>query len=248
MCQICSLSDEDSDGDMSDTYSPDGITHDLETDAKKKRTVFNVANEIYTTEHTYINDLKLLHIDFRQAVVEAGGSKVIPDEDLEKILGNVKELLTFNSDLLGDFRSRIDNWENKPQIADIFVKKGPFLKLYTTYMKNHMEAMARLSDCCNKYPMFNNVVKMLQAKEELKGLEVEHYFLTPVQRLMRYKILLESYLKNLNNNSSDYEPAVEALAIVTDAAKGANEHMTKDVSEKYLYIHIILLIFAILKE
>ena len=105
--------------------------------------MYNRAKEIYTTEFTYVKDLNLLHIDFRQAVKDAGGSEIIPDADLENIFGNLKDLLTFNSDLLGDLRSRMEDWENNPQIADVFVKKGPFLKLYSTYMNNHQKAISQ---------------------------------------------------------------------------------------------------------
>ena len=195
---------------------------------QRKRNVYNRAKEIYTTELTYVEDLELL-LDFRLAVKNAGGSKVIPKEDLDKIFGNVQELLTFNSDLLSDLRDRIKDWENMPQIADIFVKKGPFLKLYSTYMNNHQEAMAHLSTCCEKYPAFGAVVKSFQSRKALKGLAVEHYFLHPVQRLMRYRIMLEAYLKDLNSNAVDYDCAVKALSIVTDAARSANEHMTNNV-------------------
>ena len=191
--------------------------------------MYNRAKEIYTTEFTYVKDLNLLHIDFRQAVKDAGGSEIIPDADLENIFGNLKDLLTFNSDLLGDLRSRMEDWENNPQIADVFVKKGPFLKLYSTYMNNHQEAMTHLSVCCKKYPAFGTVVKSFQSRKALKGLEVEHYFLHPVQRLMRYRIMLEAYLKSLTSNAVDCDSAVKALSIVTDVAKRANEHMTNNV-------------------
>ena len=209
---------------------PSDGTHDFGSDIiKKRKAVYYRAKEIYTTEHTYVEDLNLLHIDFRQAVKDAGGAKVIPDDDLGKIFGNLKELLTFNSDLLGDLRSRIEGWESRREIADIFVKKGPFLQLYSTYMSNHQDAMSHLSQCRKKYPGFGAVVKEFQSRKALKGLEIEHYFLTPVQRLMRYKIMLEAYLKALSKDAADYESAMKALSIVTEVANRANKHMTINV-------------------
>ena len=47
----------------------------------------------------------------------------------------------------------------KQEIADIFVKKGPFLKLYTSYMKDFSEMCAILDDAMKKIPQFHAVVK-----------------------------------------------------------------------------------------
>ena len=44
-----------------------------------------------------------------------------------------------NSELLRDFEERVQNWTSSRKISDIIVKKGPYLKLYTTYVKVNRE-------------------------------------------------------------------------------------------------------------
>ena len=127
-------------------------------------------------------------------------------------------------------RESIENWDKRPQIADVIVKKGPFLKLYTSYMKEFQSAMEHYSVCCSKYPEFGAVVRKFEARESCRGLKLEHYLLKPVQRLPQYKLLLESYLKHLSPTSADYKPATEAHSIVTKAAAHANEQIKQDVS------------------
>lgn len=44
-------------------------------------------------------------------------------------------MMMLNSELLRDFEERVQNWTSTRKISDIIVKKGPYLKLYTTYVK-----------------------------------------------------------------------------------------------------------------
>ena len=194
--------------------------------------MLNTATEIMTSEETFVGVLKLLNCDFREAVKEAGGAKIIPEEEERKIFNNLMEMQILNGDLLKDFRESIENWDERRQIADVIVKKGPFLKLYTSYMKDFQSAMEHYSTCCSKYPEFGAVVRKFEARESCKGLKLEHFLLKPVQRLPQYKLLLESYLKHLSPTSEDYKPATEAHSIVSQAAAHANEQIRQDVSSK----------------
>ena len=203
----------------------------ISPEEKRKRTVFNTAKEIMTSEETFVGVLKLLNCDFREAIKEAGGTKIISEEDERRIFSNLMEMQILNGDLLKDFRESIENWEERPQIAEVIVKKGPFLKLYTSYMKDFQSAMEHYTMCCSKYPEFMAVVKKFEAQESCKGLKLEHYLLKPVQRLPQYKLLLESYLKHLSPTSEDYKHATEAHSIVSKAATHANEQIKQDVNK-----------------
>ena len=44
------------------------------------------------------------------------------------------------------------------KVADIFVKKGPFLKLYTPYFKDFESSRAVLEDACERFPDFANTL------------------------------------------------------------------------------------------
>ena len=63
-------------------------------------------------------------------------------------------------DLLQDFESRIANWSTLPKMADVIVKKGPFLKLYTTYIREFSAVNYHFDECCAKYPKFAKLVRM----------------------------------------------------------------------------------------
>ena len=59
----------------------------------------------------------------------------MPDQDFVKLFSNLPELMMLNEDLLRDFEERINNWDDIKKIADVIIKKGPYLKLYCVYIR-----------------------------------------------------------------------------------------------------------------
>lgn len=49
--------------------------------------------------------------------------------------------------------------EEDPRIADIFVKKGPFLAMYTTYIRNFQNMTSELDQAFKEFPMFADALQ-----------------------------------------------------------------------------------------
>ncbi|TRY70606.1 hypothetical protein TCAL_02329 [Tigriopus californicus] len=122
-----------------------------------------------------------------------------------------------------DFEDRVENWDTQKKIADVIVKKGPFLKLYTTYIREFSTVNYHFDECCQKYPKFGKLVKEFEARERCRNLKIKHFMLKPVQRLPQYRLLLEDYLKHLDPQSPDFDDTTNALHIVSEAADHAND-------------------------
>ena len=188
--------------------------------------ILYVAKEIMTSEKVYVEVLKLLNIDFRNYIQEErqkSKSIVIPTEDFLKLFSNLPELLMLNSDFLRDFEDRVHNWSKRRKISDVIVNKGPYLKLYTAYVKNFADMSSHFDECCKKYQKFGKLVKEFEKFPQCRNLKLSHYMLKPVQRLPQYKMLLEDYLKHLDASNDDYDDTTTALMIVSEAAEHANE-------------------------
>ncbi|KAJ9595160.1 hypothetical protein L9F63_013518 [Diploptera punctata] len=205
-------------------------------ESRLNKKAFYIAQELMTSERAFIDVLKLLNVDFRHAVRAASSVykySVIPSVELDKILNSLPQLQHLNEDLLRDLESRIENWCSVKKIADVIVRKGPFLKLYTSYIKNFEFQCSYLEDCCQKYPKFAKVVKEFEASPRCQKLSLKHYMLKPVQRIPQYRLLLEDYLHNLTPSSPDLEDTKAALKIVCDVADHANrsiklgDHLSK---------------------
>ena len=72
--------------------------------------------------------------------------------------------MMLNEDLLRDFEERIRLWESESttgkKIADVIIKKGPYLKLYCVYIRDFSAMNFHFDECCNRYPKFSKLVKV----------------------------------------------------------------------------------------
>ena len=231
-------SDNGDTGEMASSTSPKDSRPPSNPDyisaskAQEKK-VYYIAKEIMTSEKTYVDVLKLINIDFRDYVQKArleSKSGILPDHDFVKLFSNLPELMMLNEDLLRDFQERINNWDNHKKIADVIIKKGPYLKLYTVYIRDFSAMNFHFDEVCQRYPKFGKLVKEFEKLPRCQNLKLKHFMLKPVQRLPQYKLLLEDYLKHLDTDSIDWDDTTLALKIVSDAAEHANNTVKQGVS------------------
>lgn len=251
--------DDDDDDFSSDEFSDDersrksedlavGADDDaafISTLTKERKKAYQVAKEIRDSEAVFVDVLRLLNEDFKGHIEfskDKEGQPVIEKVVLDQILGYLPQLQMFNEELLNDFKDRISKWPENPKIADVFIKKGPYLKLYTTYIQDFEKLTAELEDACNKYPSFKAEVQRFEASKRCQSLQVRHYMLKPVQRIPQYRLLLTDYQKNLEEGSVDEEDTKAALNIVSQVASHVNNLMKSgDDLEKLLSIQHSLL-------
>ncbi|KAF5907979.1 FYVE, RhoGEF and PH domain-containing protein 6 isoform X1, partial [Clarias magur] len=217
--------------DNSSTSSKDEMeqSRDKEDIEKAKRNkVVHIAMEIMSSEKVFVDVLKLLHIDFRDAVAKAtraSGKPVVEERVLNQILYYLPQLYELNKDLLRELEERVAHWSDHQRLADIFVQKGPYLKMYSTYIREFDRNVALLDEQCRKNPSFATVVRQFETSPRCASLALKHYLLKPVQRIPQYRLLLTDYLKNLPEDSSDYKDTQTALEVVKEVANHANDIM-----------------------
>ncbi|XP_051746001.1 FYVE, RhoGEF and PH domain-containing protein 6 isoform X6 [Ctenopharyngodon idella] len=224
------LSSNEEDGNSSDSSKEDmSQSKDKEEVERAKRNkVVHIAMEIMSSEKVFVDVLKLLHIDFRDAVAKAtraSGKPLVEEKVLNQILYYLPQLYELNKDLLKELEERVAHWSDHQRLADIFVQKGPYLKMYSTYIREFDRNVALLDEQCRKNPPFASVVRQFETSPRCASLALKHYLLKPVQRIPQYQLLLTDYLKNLPEDSSDYKDTQTALSVVKEVANHANDIM-----------------------
>ncbi|XP_022098292.1 FYVE, RhoGEF and PH domain-containing protein 6-like isoform X2 [Acanthaster planci] len=228
--------DEGSSDDDEDSYEKfdQGVMaekeEDVEPEVRKRRKAFLVAQELRDSEKVFVDVLRLINVDFKVAIEDAersAGRPIIEKGLLDQILGHLPQLQMFNEDLLADLDSRVSNWAENPRIADIFLKKGPYLKLYNTYIRDFQKLTATVEEACQKSPLFNATLREFEASSRCQNLSLRQHMLKPIQRIPQYKLLLTEYLKQLDEEAQeeDFKDTMAALNIVSEVANHVNESM-----------------------
>ena len=195
--------------------------------SNREKKAFTAAEEIMTSEKTYVDVLKILD-KFRISL-----DKEFPEGSAFKdhvcgrtvCLSQIPTLLDLNSHLLEEFEDRIKNWDSQRKIADVLVAKASFLKLYSTYLDHFQEDRKIFEGCLKKFPAFAKFLGEYEKHSDCQGLGILGHMLAPVQRVPRYKMLLEAYLKYQEEDSIDYWDSQRALKIVSSVADATNQSL-----------------------
>ncbi|XP_032380484.1 FYVE, RhoGEF and PH domain-containing protein 6 [Etheostoma spectabile] len=235
---------EDDSSSISSIGDPEQPEESTTQSGQKKSKIHHIATEIMSSESVFVDVLKLLHVDFRNAVTTASlqsGKPVIEERLLNQILYYLPQLYELNQDLLKELKQRVAKWDENSQLADIFLKKGPYLKMYSMYIREFDKNVALLEEQSKKNPAFCGVVREFEASPCCAKLALKHYLLKPVQRIPQYRMLLTDYLKNLSEDSVDYKDTQAALELVKEVANHANDIMKQgDIFQKLIQVQCSL--------
>ncbi|KAM6895913.1 FYVE, RhoGEF and PH domain-containing protein 6-like isoform 2-T2 [Xenentodon cancila] len=236
-------SDEEDNSSTSSKEHLDETDRQQEDEMKRKKVV-HIAQEIMSSEKVINNSPHMSLQDFRDAVAKAtrqNGKPVVDERILSQILYYLPQLYQLNRDLLRELEERVAHWSEHQRLSEIFVQKGPYLKMYSTYIRQFDNNVALLDEQCRKNPAFAAVVKEFEMSPRCASLALKHYLLKPVQRIPQYQLLLTDYLKNLPEDSEDYKDTQAALSIVKEVANHANDIMKQgDNFQKLMQIQYSL--------
>ncbi|KAL6044463.1 MORN repeat protein [Balamuthia mandrillaris] len=185
------------------------------------------AKEIYTTELTYCGILDVIIEDFMQPATK---KNVFSPQEYRTIFSNIESIRNFNKDLLAAIRVQMADWTSETTIGDIFLKKIPFLKIYTTYCNNHSSANQLLE----KIQSRKNVAQFLKECQK-KDLDLNALLITPVQRIPRYQLLLKELISFTEESHPDYANLKSALEQIKKIADEINDAVLRSDSTKEVH-------------
>ncbi|CAG8526289.1 21197_t:CDS:2 [Dentiscutata erythropus] len=184
--------------------------------------------EILTTERTYVDGLRKL-VDFflmplRENYKYAQKSilstkPLATSEEIASLFGNIEPLLSFHKELLKYLEARYKKWSPTEKISDIFLENAPYLKMYSAYLKGFPQAIATMERLNKESKDFKKFIQSCQGRPELGNLPFNSFLSLPIQRIPRYKLLLEALLKHTENTHPDYinlEQCVRQISLIAD--------------------------------
>ncbi|KAG9300246.1 hypothetical protein G9A89_011319 [Geosiphon pyriformis] len=197
---------------------------------------YNIAFEILKTERHYVDCLLLIKRLFLMPLLNSlsTSNPILTKKSINDIFANFLDLLSLNTELLRRLEDRImdstdERQQNKPWnaqdgcLGDIFLNMGPFFKMYSIYVKNFNYALAMIDAQIRENPTFSAFLKDVIKTGQCKGLTLQAYLIMPVQRIPRYKLLLEDLLKRTEETHFDYFNLKKAYQVIENVATFVNE-------------------------
>ncbi|XP_037755213.1 pleckstrin homology domain-containing family G member 3 isoform X10 [Chelonia mydas] len=176
-----------------------------------------VVLELVESERTYVEDLRSIVMDYLGKIIDTEELLLRP-EQVSALFGNIEDLYELNSELLQD----LDSCNSDPvAVARCFVDRSQDFDIYTQYCNNYPNSVAALTECMrNKHQ-----AKFFRERQEQIGhmLPLGSYLLKPVQRILKYHLLLQEIAKHFDLEEAGYEVVEEAIDTMTCVAWYIND-------------------------
>ncbi|XP_048843583.1 dynamin-binding protein isoform X2 [Brienomyrus brachyistius] len=199
------------------------VTEDREQRLLEKRS--KVIEELLQTEKDYIKDLQMCVKEIFQPLQQ----KQVPNVDFEGLFGNITAVIEISEHL---YSSLLDS----DSIGQVFLDHRTDLEeVYKIYCQNHDDAITLLESYEKDATIQRHILECL---EKLRGktnyINLGSFLIKPVQRVMRYPLLLMELLNATPTAHPDQQQLADAVSAVKEINVNINEYKRrKDLVVKY---------------
>ncbi|XP_066539118.1 triple functional domain protein isoform X2 [Hoplias malabaricus] len=163
--------------------------------------------ELVETEKDYVRDLGAVVEGYMSRMKEEG----VPDDMKGKdkiVFGNIHQIFDWHKDF---FLSELQKClEDPDRLAPLFIKQERRLHMYIVYCQNKPKSEHIVSEYIDTY--FEDLKQRLGHR-----LQITDLLIKPVQRIMKYQLLLKDFLKlskKAGVDTAELEKAVEVMCVV----------------------------------
>lgn len=189
------------------------------TQAKREQ----ICGEILSTEETYIRGLTTLDRYYRTGLVTCG----VKEKELGQIFSTVPHILALHNDkVLPQLQLRCTPTapaKSRWCVAQVFLDFLDQYPLYSNFINNYETALDRVAKLRKKKKQVDEVFDNAKGLKETNGLDFFSLFITIVQRLPRYVLLLQDLLKHTSAEDKEHRLLSKALTTLSACAAEINE-------------------------
>ncbi|XP_069509707.1 rho guanine nucleotide exchange factor 25 isoform X2 [Ambystoma mexicanum] len=192
---------------------PPADTEEERTSALEKS--MYVLMELTETEKLYVEDLAQI-VEGYMATMNTKG---IPDDMKGKdkiVFGNIHQIYDWHKDyFLGELEKCL---QDPDRLAQLFIKHERRLHMYVVYCQNKPKSEHIVSEYIDTY--FEDLRQQLGHRLQLNDLLIK-----PVQRIMKYQLLLKDFLKYYSKAGVDITQLEKAVEVMCFVPKRCNDMM-----------------------
>ncbi|XP_029286532.1 rho guanine nucleotide exchange factor 25, partial [Cottoperca gobio] len=199
-----------------DTASQRSATVDsaVERNIALEKSIY-VLTELIETERLYVEDLGLIVQGYMSAMANQGVPEDLKGKD-RIVFGNIHQIYDWHKDyFLGELEKCVGDPDS---LAELFIKHERRLHMYVVYCQNKPKSEHVVSEHIETF--FEDLRQQLGHRLQLNDLLIK-----PVQRIMKYQLLLKDFLKYYSKAGRDVEELQRAVEVMCFVPKRCNDMM-----------------------
>nr|XP_057911235.1 rho guanine nucleotide exchange factor 25 isoform X2 [Doryrhamphus excisus] len=174
-----------------------------------------VLTELVETERLYVEDLGLIVHGYMATMANQGVPEDLKGKD-RIVFGNIHQILDWHkSYFLGELEKCVADPDS---LAQLFIKHERRLHMYVVYCQNKPKSEHVVSEYIDTF--FEDLRQQLGHRLQLNDLLIK-----PVQRIMKYQLLLKDLLKYYSKAGRDVEELQRAVEVMCFVPKRCNDMM-----------------------
>ncbi|CAI8001921.1 Pleckstrin homology domain-containing family G member 1 [Geodia barretti] len=174
-------------------------------------------NEILTTEEKYVQSLEQLLTGYRDPLSKWLQNTEEGETFIRKVFLNLDQLLNIHRRLLQSLQNKATD---PMEFGQVFVRAEEDFSSYTEYCTKFKTATELLNHTIVANAELRNYIEVCQQKLH-HDMPLGAYLIKPVQRILKYHLLLQTVLKHYNTEHYAY-PSLKAALV---AMKRTAEHI-----------------------
>eukprot|EP00968_Pinguiococcus_pyrenoidosus_P026280 scaffold7066_cov253-Pinguiococcus_pyrenoidosus.AAC.54 len=200
-------------------------------DEKRERQRARAVDEIYTTEKTYVEAVDIIVNTFlipmeiySKELADMPGSTRVSPEDLSAVFANIKTVLACNQQFLADLEKHVtcESHERVLKTVQTMSQYAQFFKMYSVYINNY-DNSARVLARLKQNPQVAAFIRACELQASCKSRMLADFLIQPVQRMPRYRLLLQQVLKSTSeSNEMEVNLIKETLDKISDSTQSVN--------------------------
>ncbi|XP_040060591.2 rho guanine nucleotide exchange factor 25 isoform X1 [Gasterosteus aculeatus] len=205
---VCSASDD------SGSQWSGAVDSEEERNIALEKSIY-VLTELIETERLYVEDLGLIVQGYMGTMVNQGVPEDLKGKD-RIVFGNIQQIYDWHKNyFLGELENRVADPDS---LAQLFIKHERRLHMYVVYCQNKPKSEHVVSEFIDTY--FEDLRQLLGHRLQLNDLLIK-----PVQRIMKYQLLLKDFLKYYSKAGKDVEELQRAVEVMCFVPKRCNDMM-----------------------
>ncbi|XP_021097061.1 rho guanine nucleotide exchange factor 25 isoform X4 [Heterocephalus glaber] len=207
-------------GDKTQPLEEETLSQASESEEEQKKKALErsmyVLSELVETEKMYVDDLGQIVEGYMATMAAQGVPESLRGRD-RIVFGNIQQIYEWHRDY---FLQELQQCLKDPDwLAQLFIKHERRLHMYVVYCQNKPKSEHVVSEFGDSY--FEELRQQLGHRLQLSDLLIK-----PVQRIMKYQLLLKDFLKYYSRAGMETKELEQAVEVMCFVPKRCNDMMT----------------------